>query len=270
MSTALPLVSATVLGKRKAVRDSASLVLHLASSPDPCHTQSDSDFEPQSSPGPASKPHLPRPIIVNGELVSSTAKRYKCTHAGCTKAYTKPSRLEEHERSHTGEVGNLQWPLISQLIAYLQRPFLCETCNKSYLRETHLHAHARSHLPESARPFGCPESNCEKRFWTTQHLRVHEDMHKGARPYQVNPAPYLFYDGMTIEGGDSAQKVPAMRRSQSITNCERTFALPMLLLAPSHIVAIMKGAPSHSRPTKNCGHIRKCTTVNDDLIKIAE
>ena len=89
-----------------------------------------------------------------------------------------------------------------------------------------------------------------------QHLRVHEDMHKGASPYQVSLDLYLFYNGMTIEGGgDSAWKVPVTRRSQSITNCERTYALPMLLLAPSRIVAIMKGASSHFRPAKNCEHI---------------
>lgn len=31
-------------------------------------------------------------------------KRYKCQYEGCEKAYTKPSRLAEHELSHTGEV----------------------------------------------------------------------------------------------------------------------------------------------------------------------
>lgn len=99
-----PLLSATVLGKRKAVRKSASLVLHLASSPEPSHPQSDSDFEPPTSPVNSSKFQPLPPIIINGQLVENTKRRYKCTHKGCTKAYTKPSRLEEHERSHTGEV----------------------------------------------------------------------------------------------------------------------------------------------------------------------
>jgi general transcription factor IIIA len=31
-------------------------------------------------------------------------RRYQCPHEGCDKAYTKPSRLAEHELSHTGEV----------------------------------------------------------------------------------------------------------------------------------------------------------------------
>ena len=35
---------------------------------------------------------------------SPTKKKYHCTYEGCTKSYTKPARLEEHKRSHTGEV----------------------------------------------------------------------------------------------------------------------------------------------------------------------
>ncbi|KAJ3569593.1 hypothetical protein NP233_g4941 [Leucocoprinus birnbaumii] len=106
------------------------------------------------------------PVIINGKLQKNTKKRYHCIHKGCDKAYSKPSRLAEHERSHTGE-----------------RPYKCETCNKSYLRETHLHAHARSHLPETSRPFICDKPGCDKRFWTSQHLRVHIGGHEGAKPF---------------------------------------------------------------------------------------
>jgi general transcription factor IIIA len=178
-----PVISTTVLGKRKAVRDSVSLVLYLASGSESSHALSDSDFEPQALSGKT----LP-PLIINGKVVENTKKKYRCTYQGCTKAYTKPARLQEHERSHTGEV-NCFFIHLTQLTHVPQRPFVCETCNKSYLRETHLQAHSRSHLPESARPFSCPELNCEKRFWTTQHLRAHEDMHKGAKPYSVS---YIF------------------------------------------------------------------------------
>jgi len=34
-------------------------------------------------------------------------RRYQCPHEGCDKAYTKPSRLAEHELSHTGEVSSI-------------------------------------------------------------------------------------------------------------------------------------------------------------------
>ncbi|KIY53380.1 hypothetical protein FISHEDRAFT_7965, partial [Fistulina hepatica ATCC 64428] len=96
---------------------------------------------------------------------------YQCTYIGCGKAYTKPSRLEEHERSHTGE-----------------RPFVCQNCNKSYFRETHLQAHARSHLPASDRPLACTIDGCDKRFWTPQHLRAHIEWHSGAKPFSCSQA----------------------------------------------------------------------------------
>ncbi|GJJ06620.1 hypothetical protein Clacol_000813 [Clathrus columnatus] len=83
-------------------------------------------------------------------------RSYRCRFASCGKAYTKPCRLAEHMRSHTGE-----------------RPFACKNCNKSYLRESHLQAHARSHLPESERPLQCTHEGCCKRFWTPQHLNFH-------------------------------------------------------------------------------------------------
>ncbi|GLB37372.1 putative zinc finger, C2H2 type [Lyophyllum shimeji] len=153
----------SILGKRSR---NESLVLRLASSPEPRNT-SGSEFEDHAAVKTWSSP----PILVNGALISSTKKRYRCTHAACDKAYSKPSRLAEHERSHTG-----------------QRPFVCETCNKSYLRETHLQAHVRSHLPESSRPLLCPKENCGKRFWTSQHLRAHTDWHNGAKPFQCSEA----------------------------------------------------------------------------------
>jgi hypothetical protein len=42
--------------------------------------------------------------LAGGGRLEPSNKRYACTHAGCGKSYRKPSRLREHERSHTGEV----------------------------------------------------------------------------------------------------------------------------------------------------------------------
>ncbi|QRW16826.1 C2H2 zinc finger [Rhizoctonia solani] len=74
-----------------------------------------------------------KPLVPQSTSTVHTKKPYACTHAGCYKSYRKPSRLQEHERSHTGE-----------------RPFVCSECGNSYLRDSHLRAHIRSHLPSSA------------------------------------------------------------------------------------------------------------------------
>lgn len=54
------------------------------------------EYRPSSS--------ITRLMIINGKLQTDIRKRYHCIHDGCDKAYSKPSRLAEHERSHTGEV----------------------------------------------------------------------------------------------------------------------------------------------------------------------
>ncbi|KAI0043129.1 hypothetical protein FA95DRAFT_1563607 [Auriscalpium vulgare] len=139
----------TVLGKRRS--RAGSLVLHLSGT-------SESEYE-----APVAGPSTP---TLSSKL--DWLRPFPCTHYGCSKSYTKPSRLAEHERSHTGV-----------------RPFVCATCGKSYLRETHLQAHTRAHLPESDRPIVCEEEGCGKRFWTAQHLKYHENvLHKGEKPFK--------------------------------------------------------------------------------------
>lgn len=57
------------------------------------------------SPTTKSRPSSSRGIsIVRNPSSSSKPRPYVCTHSGCDKSYRKPSRLQEHERSHTGEV----------------------------------------------------------------------------------------------------------------------------------------------------------------------
>lgn len=93
-----------ILGKRKR---QPNLVLHLSGG-----SSGDSDADTVSefslNDGPvasSSKLKLNTPlIIVNGKLVEDNKKRYQCTFDNCNKSYKKPARLEEHERTHTGEV----------------------------------------------------------------------------------------------------------------------------------------------------------------------
>ncbi len=99
MAAAIDLVasSSTVTLRKRKHRD--SLVIHLSSpSPscenDPEHAESEYDTGQASDTG----------AVTHGYSASSAKKRYACTYEGCTRAYAKPSRLAEHERSHTGDV----------------------------------------------------------------------------------------------------------------------------------------------------------------------
>ncbi|KZT50644.1 hypothetical protein CALCODRAFT_461473 [Calocera cornea HHB12733] len=109
-------------------------------------------------------------LLVNGKLLAREKgvrpKRYACTWPGCEKAYTKPVRLEEHERSHTGD-----------------RPYRCDECGQSYMRDTHLAAHVRTHKPDSEKPYACSTESCGKRFWTSSQLKLHIATHRGDRPF---------------------------------------------------------------------------------------
>lgn len=99
-----------VLGKRTRTRRLSELVLHLSGgsrssqSPVPTVSGSESGCESEYVLDASSSKASGRPVLVNGKLVRDDKRIYRCTHEGCGKKYKKPSRLEEHERSHTGEV----------------------------------------------------------------------------------------------------------------------------------------------------------------------
>lgn len=175
-------VPSTILGKRK-LRTRSILVRLSPISDPPSSSESDYSNSSEKPTLPLDNPHPRVPSKATGHH-----DLYKCEFEGCGKAYKKLCRLEEHERSHTGEV-RMIFPLsVHPLICtYCQRPFVCNTCGKSYLRDTHLQAHKRSHLPDSARPLECPVPGCQKRFWTNQHLRAHRSWHDAAKPFVVRP-----------------------------------------------------------------------------------
>ncbi|KAI8987728.1 hypothetical protein BDF20DRAFT_286254 [Mycotypha africana] len=83
---------------------------------------------------------------------------YKCQF--CDKTYRKPSKVIEHERSHTGE-----------------RPYICNYpgCGKSYMRSTHLSIHQQTH--KNVKEFVCSYENCTKAYTLKQHLQRHEKTH---------------------------------------------------------------------------------------------
>lgn len=103
-------------------------------------------------------------------VASARPKKYVCDFVNCDRAYSKPSLLEQHRRSHSDE-----------------RPFRCTIagCGKAFLRNSHLKAHALSHETQEEKPFHC--SVCGKGVNTRQHLRRHELTHTKSFvcPYEV-------------------------------------------------------------------------------------
>ena len=60
-------------------------------------------------------------------------------------------------------------------------------------------------LLDSDRPFVCPEDGRSKRFWTAQHLKVHESMDKGEKPWKVI-SDLNFPLGCSLNGLSSVQE----------------------------------------------------------------
>jgi uncharacterized Zn-finger protein len=109
----------------------------IASTSNYVFTESDLTASPQFSPASTSKPQAAQFYSVEGDPTDSESgettedeygekepakrrdglirdgedrprergKTWSCSYQGCIKSYTRRSRLEEHERTHTGEVG---------------------------------------------------------------------------------------------------------------------------------------------------------------------
>jgi general transcription factor IIIA len=134
-------------------------------SPDDTSEADDSDFVEAENDTPSSTPPHASPRL---NLIPSRTKRFKCSWDGCTKAFVRQSRLDEHIRSHTNT-----------------RPFACpeDGCDKTYLRASHMKVHvASAHTRD--KDYKCTWKGCDKSFATGQRFRNHLKVHEGQEKYR--------------------------------------------------------------------------------------
>ena len=142
----------------------------------------------------------------NASSTSSRPKRYHCTFENCDKAYTRPSLLDQHIRSHTGD-----------------RPFPCTypDCDKSFLRKSHLDTHLISHSRD--KPFHC--SVCGKGVNTAQHLKRHEITHTKSFKCNFEGCNESFYKHQSLRH----HILSVHEKILTCTICNKTFARPSKL-----------------------------------------
>ena len=89
-----------------------------------------------------------------GDSCPTFKRPLSCSKRG--KAFTTRSKLDCHERIHTGE-----------------KPFSCSKCEKTFSQTGSLKTHERIHTGE--KPFSC--SKCDKKFSQASGLMRHEQIH---------------------------------------------------------------------------------------------
>ncbi|XP_012278045.1 zinc finger protein 28 isoform X2 [Orussus abietinus] len=118
--------------------------------------------------------------------------RHRCEI--CEKPFLRPSDIEKHMRTHTGEKPfncNLCPKAFSQLAALHQherthtgdKPYTCEICGKGFSQKANMTKHFKIHK-EGTKPHTC--QICGRSFSDIKEMELHRAGHNGGRPRKCN------------------------------------------------------------------------------------
>ena len=160
-------------------------------------------------------------------------KKWECTE--CGKKYNRKAKLEEHNRTHSGErpfkcdYKNCGSTFIKkyhlerhQASHSNEKPWKCDECDNSYKLKQGLTRHKLTHKNNDPKIYKCTVENCHSSFKKKNQLRKHLCEHNGELPYLCNH-----------KNCDKKFKHPSQLKSHQLTHqgkekhqcihCEETF-----------------------------------------------
>ncbi|KAJ3073106.1 hypothetical protein HDU99_002035 [Rhizoclosmatium hyalinum] len=166
-------------------------------------------FLPTTVVASSSQPATPQPHPeiepqLQQRLDTSLNRRFKCTHAGCTKAFPTPKGLESHLSTHLDKpieyacevcdhTFNSKYRLKAHMAVHNDLPFKCDSigCTFATSIEAKLIAHTKKHNRDRGREI-CDFPGCGRSFQKLANLKVHQLIHTGEREFRCETCGVAF------------------------------------------------------------------------------